>query len=190
MPPVVAHRKLLVGSIADGDDLARPVHVVDVAGPCPAQVEPGPVGSGHRAGMDGAGGLGSGRSRLAARQVAPEGGGELRPGRVVRADEEDIVGPWASQVRPGQRIVAKPDVSAPAVARGHEPLDQTDTLQGVEMVREEVAGEVVPLSELLGGAVAEREVVNDGQPCGFAESGVDGGSSLEIGAHTPTIITQ
>jgi hypothetical protein len=82
---VVAHRDHQITVLYD---------VPDVRGAGRVELEAVPVGHLDRARMDPGGGLGAGRGDRAADPVAPQRGGQLRPRRVVRADEQHPLGPF------------------------------------------------------------------------------------------------
>ena len=135
-------RRRLVGPVADGDDEVRlPGNAVVAFRRRGREVEAELRGGPDRVGMDPFGGLRAGAVGGSAGPVAPEGGGELRAGRVVGAHEEHALR-RRSPVRrrcPSSRSRRSVDVAAAMVTLRHSPLDQACRLEHVQVMGRGVA---------------------------------------------------
>ena len=121
-------------------------------------------------------------------ELAPQGGGHLGARRVLRAHEQRRL---RLEPRPGCQVVeglaVQVHVAAAPVPRGAGAADEPDPLQHVEVVGQQVRGQLDQGLELARHPVRGEQLVDDGETDGVAERGMPLGSGGSRGVHHPTI---
>ena len=146
----------------------------DVAGRCGHQGEVSAAGDGDRAGMHprcGVGARGGGRDRAV---VVPHRGGQLRAGRVVGAHEHH---PLAPPGRPAglqevEDVAVERDVAAAAVAFGPVPGQQPGLFEHAQVMGQQVRRHPEPGGQLSRRRLTPGQGVDDREPSGIAERGM------------------
>ena len=124
--------------------------------------------------MDPSGWLRAGTVGGSAGPVAPEGGGELRAGRVVGAHEEHALrGDRRRDDDAVEPVAAQRDVAAAMVTLRHAPLDQACRLEHVQVMGRGVGRQRSGIGQLPKGPVTEQQLVDDSEPVAVSERGVD-----------------
>ena len=178
--------QFLVSPVADGHHkILRFQHVGHQLRLGTGQVEPVASAGGHGARVHAFGRMDAGRNDGHVADPAPVGLGELRPRRVLRADE----GYPPRLDRPGdteQRVAGRRarHIGAAAVAFGAVAGDEARRCEDGEMVGEEIGRHVEADTQLAGGQVAVGERLDDGEPAHLAEGGVGPRPCLPV-LHAP-----
>ena len=168
--------QFLVGVVADGHDevpLAR--HLVQPARRKVCEVQAVTAGDLDGAPGDAVRGVRSRRRRGDFADLLPEGGGQLGPGAVARADEQDAAGPvFGPGHQAFQGAGGKPDVAAAPVGFGAVAGCQPGLFQRAQVVGEQVRRHPQLCLQLRRGEVPEGQQVDDAQPRGIGEGRVLG----------------
>ena len=162
-------------------------------GVCSGEVETGAAAGGDGARVHAVGRLGAGAVGVLVGELRPERGGELGSGRVVGAHEER---PLSGAAHPRgecvERLAVEVDVATATVAAGAATADQSDVLEHVEVMGEEVRWDVDAALQFARGAVRSGQFVDDGQSHGIAQRCVPGAAQISVlvGGHPGQHLTQ
>ena len=109
--------------------------------------------------------------------LTPQRSRQLRAGGVVGAHEER----WLARDRTGRHEIGEgtpdqADVAPPSVARGTGPHDETDALEDIEVMRQEVGVEAGDVAQLDRRPIRSGKLVDDDESSGITERGVPGAS--------------
>lgn len=121
----------------------------------------------------------------AAGDGAPETGGELRPRGVRGADEEHGVrrDGLGARGEVGERVADEAHVAAALITGGDDALDHASAFEDVEVMGEQIRGDLEHGGEVGRRTVGEREGVDDGKAARIAEGGMDGGTLFSRARH-------
>jgi len=161
-----------VCAVADGhDERPRPApHVFDRLRARAGEIESSSPRRRDRARMDAVGGVSASALRWSADELTPQRGRQLRASGVLRAHEEGRAGcRFCPRHEVAERTPNESDVPTPAVAAGASAGDQTDVLEDIEVVSEQVGIDPRQLAQLDGRPVGRNELVDDRQARGIAE---------------------
>ncbi len=171
----------LVGSVADGNDEVGGLEVGERARFGVAKVDAPPGGGFDGAGVNPVSGPGAGAGGGRGVGLVPDGLGELRSGCVLGADENDPVGEdRRTEIQAGEGSRDETGVSAASIALGGHPFDDPELFERAEVMGEQVGVQVKHVGQLGRGAVGCGQLVDDRQPGGISERGVQPGPLRDL----------